>query len=805
MIVTIPSNLCLPVGNTATVNVAVTVSESTVSTDFYLIQNFLYQKGIQAIAIDTPVNVGMNWQANLTVRPNNVGYSVTSNTASVMNGSAGLELLATAANIRESIAKIITVQLPFEIATKDPASPWPNRFDDEIEFYHTDWPIFKFKNLLSIVKFVGINSYFKNFYGGSLDADQTYIFRYEGISKNSIETAGRTPLNNTDIDTIFEVIFYRDTPNKVKFSADIVKFAGAQGTTYTEILDYTNAGIYPLNSSWYPASYRELVMGRSIEIDSQYLVQIPAGAFTGSSGNLSLMSNTEFYDLCQKVYYPKFYISSILEQDGIAANVAGNIVTIEVKDAPPYQVVRMYKSASTNDFFGVGYPAGVVMSVQVPFDGLGQGSDTSYEYPIAGVGSFNIVWPTNPDYIVAADPIYPISQPQNTRNLQLTISDSAVATQGNWSINPEPGGSAFYQESNISVVPEGRYFDLKLLAQGIGTSLNMLVPYSISSNTSDIVGAALSGNLILETIESGYFAGSSRFLAVDDLVAEGQETITVAVTGGPLAGNTANLSFKIQDFTLIASITPQQNSGIPPFIIDEVNVPSIIFDYSIANRMGRSVYWRASGISGNVTNSDFVVNSGNITSDTGSFTVTVDFDNLVETPETFTIELYESSVYAGTPFYTWPNTVTINETFVWPKSALEFGYIADSDGFGFRFTDATVANVTSIIVTARVDDSSVGMLYDMASPTTEIVVWNNNFYDLNDPDTFQFQLPAINEFKRITDYPADVNTYNYPDANLYYRITVNHSIYGSWTSNSSSKPSDYVINAGFVSGTIPGL
>lgn len=805
MIVNIPSGLCLPAGNTATVNVAITVDELPVTTDFSLIENFLYRKGIQAISIGTMANIGMTWQANLTIRPNNVGYSIISNTVSVMNGITDLELLSTAFNIRDSINKIVTIELPFNIATKDAYRPWPNRFDNEIEFSHADSVIFKFKNLLSTVSFIGIKSYFKNLYVGSLDADQTYIIRYEGISKSAVETALTTPLNNSDIDTIFEVVFYRDTPNKIKFSADLIKFTGIEEPTYAEIVDYEGNGLYPLNSSGYPATYRELVIGRSIEIDSRYLVQIPQGAFTGSSGNLSLSSNSEYYYLCQKVYYPKFYISSTLEQDGIAANVAGNIVVIGLKDAPPYQVIKMYKSSTTENFFGVGYPSGVVMSFKFPFDELGQGSDTGYEYPIPGVANFSFVWPTNPDYQVAADPIYPVTQPQNIRNLQLTISSSAIPTQGIWSINSVPDEPIFYQESGLSVVPEGRYFILKLSARGANTSLNMPVPYAISSNTSDIVGAALSGNLILETIEEGYFVGASTFLAADDLVVEGQETVTVAVTDGVLAGNTANLSFKIQDYTLTAVLTPQQNLGIPPFFIDEVNVPSIVFDYTIGNRMNRTVYWQVSGLSGNITNSDFLLSRGNIASDSGSFTVTVDFDKIVEPSDTFTIELYESSTYSGLPFYIWPNIVTINDTFVWPRSVLEFGYIDDVSGFGFRFSDATVANVTSIVVTARVDDSTVGMLYDMASPVTEIVVWNNTLYDPNDSDTFQFQLPVINEFKRITDYPVDVNTYDYPDAKLYYRITINHSIYGLWTSNSSSKPSDYVIDAGYVSGTIPGL
>lgn len=196
-----------------------------------------------------------------------------------------------------------------------------------------------------------------NLYGGSLDGNNSYILRWEGVSYFSQGTS------IADLDRIWEVVFYKNTPSIFTIKIDHNYWDSVTlGSTY---IKNESTQLFPTDNGNF-----SLVKGRYITLGSSYSAQIPIGSFRSVIGSLtnSAPSNRLIIPRCGTEYNVSFIIEEYQWIGAVGTLIAtsidisqpinihvGNSYIFKILDGPPNKTVTIKKVSSIENFFGVGY------------------------------------------------------------------------------------------------------------------------------------------------------------------------------------------------------------------------------------------------------------------------------------------------------------------------------------------------------------------------------------------------------------------------------------------------------------------
>ena len=327
---------------------------------------------------------------------------------------------------------------------------------------------------------------------------------------------------------------------------------------------------------------------------------------------------------------------------------------------------------------GSGY-SGVQNTTITVSGGTTTGSGASATKTLTGTGGIASVTSTNTGTILLTS---------NT----VTIADtSQTASDATYTFVSPPGS---FNETTPGT------FTFNTTKVTAGTTLFYKINHT---TTSDADFVASSGSVVITgSAISG--TGSFTITPTADNLTEGSQTFTVSIrtgsTTGPIVATSTSVTLTDTSLTptlvySIAQSTDEGSGGL--FSINTVG---------IAN--GTTLYWAVNNIS--TSNADFSAASGSftITSNAGSFTVTLASDLTTEGPETFTISVRTGSI-TGTIVAT-SNVCTINDTSITPGTTYTFSTTPTSINEGsagaFAITTVNVANATTLYFTVNNISSS---------------------------------------------------------------------------------------------------
>lgn len=241
--------------------------------------------------------------------------------------------------------------------------------------------------------------------------------------------------------------------------------------------------------------------------------------------------------------------------------------------------------------------------------------------------------------------------------------------------------STYSLSASASSINEGQSVTFTLYTTDIPNGT--LVPYTITGVTSaDLGGASLTGNFTV----SGNQA-TLTLTASADLTTEGNETITVSLTG--VAGVSA--SVLIVDTSQTAAATITVNSTTP--------VEGDQLTFSITPNYSGTVWWRFTAVQGTVDATDFVggVISGSFTGTAGIATqiqtTLIIVDTYPETPVNI-FRLDASTTSGGASIGSSPNiTITDAAVAVTPSTATSINETSGTNSVTFSITPNYIGNV----------------------------------------------------------------------------------------------------------------
>jgi len=276
-----------------------------------------------------------------------------------------------------------------------------------------------------------------------------------------------------------------------------------------------------------------------------------------------------------------------------------------------------------------------------------------------------------------------------------SIGGPIVATSANVTINDTSlgaGNVTYWFRDNRANISEGGTY-----------TLNRVDTTNVANGTV-LYWSTTGGNATVSdfTANTGSFtvngnSGVFSITTVADATTEGDETFQVQIRTSSVTGNIVLTSNLILIYDTSFDGIPTYSFSSVPATINEGS--SGVFTANTANvANGTVLYWSTTG--GNATVSDFTANTGSftVTSNVGTFSISIVADETTEGNETFQAQLRTGSV-TGTIVAT-SNVVYINDTSTTPLSTYTFSSIPSSINEGssgvFTANTTNVANATTL-------------------------------------------------------------------------------------------------------------
>lgn len=225
--------------------------------------------------------------------------------------------------------------------------------------------------------------------------------------------------------------------------------------------------------------------------------------------------------------------------------------------------------------------------------------------------------------------------------------------------------SAFYIDTNATVSPTTLYWAVT------GTGIT----------TADFDGGALTGSVgITPTVRAtvnlairadGTTEGTETFVISFYTNAARTTLLSDAAIGGYVIGSSSRTVFISDTSTVSYTITRNATS------VNEGS--SIGFSLTSSNSATVTLYWSVQTMSGTVNSSDLTTSGSTVVSGgTGSLSISVTADQVTEGTESFRILLYSDS--GRNTLVATSNTVTINDTSLWPAAGTQLNQFCLNSG-----------------------------------------------------------------------------------------------------------------------------
>jgi len=471
-----PSSCLNTLGN-AYLEIAVSANASVANLS--LLANSFADSGLTLTSMDLSDPEDNLWQVELIV--DNVSFDMVSNISGTTDSRLNLNLTKNFFLISDSMAPI-SIDLPFDFYFKTNLNDYG--FTRTLTYKHGFPPILYFaadEFTRNRMEFFGLSCNLKYLYLG-MNNQQQFVMHFEAISlSNQVSSKF---LDVKTVDTVYEI---RMNPFSVS------EISMVTGTKIAGILP-GNFYVYKAGDYYFPTRPTNRSVGFSsntqVTSDLVYRVSVPEGVFQNNMGNVNTPGVGVSVPICPTHYLPRFFINGQLVD--IEANVIqGSRANIEMRDAPPNARATLSRISQQADFFGVGYPANLLMNSEVIFDNLGQNKFSTGTLFVSGSANYSVFFDSSLGYVIPETVFFPnILVPENQRTITMNVLAEANA------LIP-----VCESLSNITVV-----------ASEIGGPIYGSGPYAVSSDLARTVihaGLADSGELVsVARINRGYF----RFL-----------------------------------------------------------------------------------------------------------------------------------------------------------------------------------------------------------------------------------------------------------------------------------------------------
>ena len=307
------------------------------------------------------------------------------------------------------------------------------------------------------------------------------------------------------------------------------------------------------------------------------------------------------------------------------------------------------------------------------------------------------------------------------------LNDS-IAISTTKSLNIKGLGGALLQSSNTptysvgvstTIVSEGQSVDFTVSTEYVPDGATLYFNTATSMEAADFSDNSLTGSFNIVGVGATAGVATITRTIANDFATEGQESFSLTIRTGSASGTVVATSSQITvndvvaSFSVVESTTTVNEGGTVTFTVSGSNIPNGTYYYSIEQE------------SGIIAASDFnpasLTGSFNISSNSGTFTITIADDFTTDGIDSFSVDVRRSSV-TGTVVAS-SNIITINDTSRGVGSAsngLTFGpvQVNRDNGNAANTSDwYTICDLDNVP-----DGSSIALFIDGSGSMTQAVV-----------------------------------------------------------------------------------